>query len=485
MKININNKDFEYEVCTFLKVYYPNENIELVEQDMDYKFNIKDDYIGLAYYEDGHKISESYYDKKDKEILNLPKEKKEKRKEQKRLIKRLMYELINDITSKEQPWGILTGIRPTKVVFNLIDKYDSNYNLIRKELKEDYKISKNKIDLLIDIVNKEYPILQKNKENEISIYIGIPFCPTRCLYCSFTSYPIDVYKNRVDAYLDALNKEISFVSQNIKDRPIRTIYIGGGTPTSLDNERLKKLMYIVNENFDINKIEEFTVEAGRPDTLNRDKLLTLKTSGVDRISINPQTMNQKTLDIIGRRHTVKQIINSYSEAREIGFNSLNMDLILGLPEETPPDVENTMKEIIKLNPNNLTVHTMAIKRASKLNENIDEYNLTREEEIREMINISANGAKEIDLEPYYMYRQKNMLGNFENVGYAKKGKECIYNIEIMEEQQTIYAIGAGASTKIVYPSENRIERVENVKNVEQYIERIGEMIERKKKYLEY
>jgi oxygen-independent coproporphyrinogen-3 oxidase len=497
MRVFLDRKDFRLNVSTFFRTYLPYEEIEYVEDNYDLKFNIEDDFIGLAYYVNGHKKSESYYTKQDLLKLDIPQEEKAKRKRQKKLIRLLIYDVALEVTGKEQPWGILTGIRPTKVVFKLIDKYgldelvSSNTANIREgynsskiiqSLKDDYRISDEKIKLLLNIVNKEYPILNKNKEKEVNIYIGIPFCPTRCLYCSFTSYPIDKWKDRVNSYLDALRREVEFVSKSLDGRHIRTLYIGGGTPTSLDYNGLKVLMDIVNSNYDITTIDEFTVEAGRPDTITLDKLKLLKDSGVNRISINPQTMNQKTLDIIGRRHSTKEIYKAYEEAKSVGFESINMDLIVGLPEETSEDVFNTMKEISKLSPDNLTVHTMAIKRASKLKEERSHYNLTSEDEIREMIKITADMSLDMGLEPYYMYRQKNMLGNFENVGYATRGKECIYNVEIIEEQQSIIAMGAGATSKIVFPDKS-IKRIENVKNVEHYISRVDEMIDRKRRVL--
>ncbi len=393
-------------------------------------------------------------------------------------LKKTLYTVLAEVTGRHAPWGVLTGIRPTKVVHNY-KKENYSESSINQKLIEDYCISREKASLMIEIANKEEEILSQNKEGEISLYIGIPFCPTRCLYCSFTSYSLKEKGSQVDAYLDALIKEINYVSRMTKGRHIRSLYIGGGTPTSLNDQQLKRLLEEVGKCFNIDDIEEYTIEAGRPDTLNRNKLRIMKEHKVGRISINPQTMNQKTLDDVGRSHSVEDIVRIFHMAREEGHGNINMDLIIGLPGEGPADVSNTMAELGKLKPDSITVHTMAIKRASRLKEEIEDYDLSQVEDIQEMLDITASGAKKMGMEPYYMYRQKDILGNFENVGYALLGKESIYNIQMIAEQETIIAMGAGAVTKVVSDDGKNIKRIPNVKNLEQYIGRIGEMIERK------
>ena len=313
-----------------------------------------------------------------------------------------------------------------------------------------------------------------NEKTDVSLYIGIPFCPTRCLYCSFTAYPLKQYEKRVDEYLDAMFKEMKYLAEYAQNFHLKNIYIGGGTPTSLTEEQLERLLQ---------KVQELFAPTEDMDTITKEKLRLMKVYGVNRISINPQTMNEETLKRIGRRHTVEDIRRVFWEAREVGHDNINMDLILGLPEETPEDVRQTMEEIIALEPDNVTVHTLAVKRASRLKEQFDLYTMTTAEVLEEMLEIAADYAERMGLEPYYMYRQKNMVGNFENVGYCKPGKEGVYNIQIMEEKQTILAAGAGASTKTVDPSTDRIERVFNVKSIEDYIGRIDEMIERKRQGL--
>jgi len=264
---------------------------------------------------------------------------------------------------------------------------------------------------------------------------------------------------------------------------VDSVYFGGGTPTSLPAEELDRLLETLEKTFDLRAVKELTVEAGRPDSITREKLAVLKKHGVTRISVNPQTMKQATLDLIGRRHTVDMVKDCFAMAREEGFDNINMDLIVGLPEEEVRDVKATMEEIRRLNPDSITVHSLAIKRAARLNTMKEVYKDLKITGTQEMIDLTAAYAAEMGMEPYYLYRQKNMAGNFENVGYARPGKACLYNILIMEEKQSIVACGAGCTTKVLYRDENRIERAENVKDVEQYIGRVDEMIERKRKLL--
>ena len=347
-------------------------------------------------------------------------------------------------------------------------------------MRKTYYASEEKIALSVEVAERERELLSRiSYEDGYSLYVGIPFCPTTCLYCSFTSYPIGKWEKRMEEYLGALFQELEYTAGRMKGKKLDTVYFGGGTPTSLSAEHLEQVIGKVEELFDLSGIQEFTVEAGRPDSITAEKLEVLKRHGITRISINPQTMNQKTLDIIGRRHTVEMVKEKFALARELGFDNINMDLIIGLPGETMEDVERTMEEIRALSPDSITVHSLALKRAARLNLEWDQYAQLGMVNTQEMIDLTARYAREMGMEPYYLYRQKNMAGNFENVGYALPGKACIYNILIMEEMQTIAACGAGTTTKVVYPAEHRRERAENVKDVEQYIGRIDEMIGRK------
>ncbi len=395
-------------------------------------------------------------------------------------LKRLLYQLLSQDTGKVLPWGTLTGIRPTKIAMGLLEEGRSEAE-VAEYMQKEYLVGQEKTDLSIDIAKREKRILQNiDYENGYSMYIGIPFCPTTCLYCSFTSYPFGKWAKRADEYVDAVEKEIKWTAEAFKDKKLNTVYFGGGTPTTLTAEQLDRLLTCVEEHFDFSHLQEYTVEAGRPDSITREKLEVLKKHNVGRISINPQTMKQETLNLIGRHHTVDQIKEVFAMARELGFDNINMDLILGLPGETIDDVRNTMEELKVLAPDNITVHSLAIKRAARLNIFWEKYAHMSMENSDDTMAVAAAAAEELGLKPYYLYRQKNMAGNLENVGYAAPGKEGIYNILIMEEKQSIVAIGAGATTKAVY-RDGRIERSANVKDVELYLKQVDEMIERKKK----
>jgi len=407
-------------------------------------------------------------------------------------IKRRFYDLLCEVSGRTLPWGNLTGVRPTKIAMTMINEGCEDEQII-DYLNEAHRVSEQKINLSLDIAHKEKTLIDRiDCQNGYSLYIGIPFCPTTCLYCSFTSYPIVSWSKRLDEYLDALKKELDYVSNefaNINGSTERknpdTIYIGGGTPTSLDEVHLEKLLKMITSSFDMKACKEFTCEAGRPDSITRQKLEIMYKYGVTRISVNPQTMQQKTLDLIGRRTTVDQVVDAFSMAREIGFDNINMDIILGLPGEGVEDVRDTLGKICKLGPDSLTVHSLAIKRASALKRRLDEIGIESLNNTDETMDLSSEAASKMNMKPYYLYRQKNMSGNFENTGFAKDGKEGLYNILIMEEVQTIVACGAGTVTKRVFNGDGpfgsiRIERCDNVKDVALYIEKIDEMIERKR-----
>ena len=404
--------------------------------------------------------------------------------------KKNLYLKLQGDTGKNLPWGYLTGVRPSKIAYTMLEEGAAKEQ-IKKHFMEKHYASEEKADLALTVARKELDILtDMDYKTGYSLYIGIPFCPSICLYCSFSSYALGAYKDYVDNYVDALIKEIRFVAESMKGRRLDTVYMGGGTPTTLSAEQLDKVLTVVEEAFDLSRCRELTVEAGRPDSVTPDKFRVLKAHNVGRISINPQTMNQKTLDLIGRKHTVEDIKNAYTMAREAGLDNINMDMILGLPGEGVDEVAHTLNEIKAMGPESLTVHSLAIKRASRLNILREQYAELSIENTDNIIAMTEQTARDLNMQPYYMYRQKNMAGNFENVGYAVSGLECIYNILIMEEKQTIIACGAGASTKVVFHNEGdanhsvRIERIENVKDVRSYVERIDEMIERKRKFFE-
>lgn len=481
LNVILKGHDFKYEVAELIKLFTTQFNfVHRKDVGMTLENSVvyyNDKVFSKTVYLENYQVIYDSLDYRSIEGLS----EQEVKKVTKETIKRSMYNVLMKKFNSYVPWGILTGIRPVKIVHTLLDKNLSDED-IRENLKTNYLISDEKIDLALNIAKRERKFIYPIDKNKISLYVSIPFCPTRCYYCSFPANPLKQFGHLKREYLDKLIIEIKGLAKLLEEtnKEIETLYIGGGTPTTLDAKEMDILIKALYKELDLSKIKEFTVEAGRPDTINREILECLKRNNVTRISINPQTMNQETLDKIGRGHSVNEIKEAFNLAREIGFDNINMDLILGLEGENVEMVRNTLEEIKKLQPESLTVHTLAIKRASKLKENMDEYVLTQYEEMVKMIDLSMQYAKEMNLNPYYMYRQKQMLGNLENIGYAKEGYECIYNMQIMEEKQSNYALGAGSISKFVYVDEDRIERVENVKNVEQYIDRVEEMIQRKK-----
>ncbi len=472
--------EFEYEVRGLTMAFFHGEKIGTKNEEQT--MEPKDLTIDITL--DEQKIGISFI-KNEIPILLLEREADlNHRPEYKNILKQLLYQGLSKITGKELPWGTLTGVRPIKLALTQLEAGHSKEE-IGEYFKEHYLCSKEKTDISLEIATRELDILSKiDYKNGYSVYIGIPFCPTTCLYCSFTSYSIGAYRDYVDGYLDALFREIDYARQALPDKKLISIYIGGGTPTTLNEEQLERLLIKVVNNFRMSTVSEFTVEAGRPDSITYEKLRLLKKYGVTRISINPQTMNQKTLDIIGRRHTITQIEDAFLMARELGHTNINMDLIIGLPGEDVEEVDYTLSRMEQLKPENLTIHTLAIKRAANLNIYRERYQDLHFVDASQMFQRTQSFVNQHGYVPYYLYRQKNMSDNLENVGYAKPGMECIYNILIMEEKQTILALGAGASSKFVFHHEGRIERVENVKDVKEYIARIDEMMDRKKNFIE-
>ncbi|HHV95756.1 MAG TPA: coproporphyrinogen dehydrogenase HemZ [Clostridiaceae bacterium] len=530
-------------------MFFKNDKIVLIKEDFDNyignighvnnthidctnNINIADNTDALVKFSTGGKVA-NYYIQIEKDgnrivDLSIPRDNLlsiEDLTVVKKELARQIYSILSKNTGKKMPWGMLTGVRPAKIPYEMMEKGMTEVEII-SELQNYYFVSPKKASLAYTIAKTEKSILERNTRDMVSLYIGIPFCKSRCHYCSFTSNCIDKNAYLVRKYTDALKREIQMINEDILKREklkIQTIYIGGGTPTSVSNEELADLLQFIENTLDLSNLEEYTLEAGRPDTIDREKLITIKNSKVSRISINPQTMNLETLKAIGRSHTPEEVKEAFYLARDIGINNINMDIIVGLPGETLSMFEHTLKEIRQMNPENLTVHALSIKRASKLREELDtldkhdkhknnshlkDVRLNKNETDNEnyaydkgnsecaniwesrlfvadetanaMVDMAYNYALSMGMNPYYMYRQKNIAGNLENVGYSKPGFECIYNIQIMEEKQTIIAFGAGAVTKVVYPEENRIERAFNVKNLENYITRIDEMIERKK-----
>ncbi len=467
--IKLNDMSYRYDVFQIVNLFHTFDQIDFVQEDYKYFIDIENAYMKIG---SEHNIKTYEFNSK----LSL-----------KDQIKKYIYDFLSTIYGVKLPWGTLIGIRPSKIALSLIDKDYSEKDII-EYFDEHYSASADKARLCINVAKYEKNFVN-HQSNNISIYIGMPFCPTRCLYCSFASNPIGPNKKLVEPYLNALKYEIEEMKEFIQRENIQieSIYFGGGTPTAIDDNQFEDLMEYIYDRFLRNSnIKEFTVECGRPDSISLNKLKSMKKYGVDRISINPQTMNNDTLKSIGRNHSLEDIIDKFSLARFMGFDNINMDIIVGLPGENILNINKTCEEIFKLAPDSLTVHGMSIKRASRLYEDLclqKKYTIASQKELNEMYECTKALADSLNMLPYYMYRQKNMVGNMENVGYAIKGKEGIYNIQMIEERQSIIALGADAVSKIVFLDENRIERFPNLKDLREYINRIEEMVEKKKSFL--
>lgn len=469
MDVNVQLNDFKYRYHVYhvFNIYNHLKKINFSETTGDYKINIFKDKVTFEYKDI---FEEDYFNEYEK-----PKE----------VVKRLIFRELKKITKDEYPWGTLIGIRPSKIALKLL-REGKNEKEIKDYFYKKHYTREDKVKICIDVAKFEEAHVNKDPR-KISIYIGMAFCPTRCLYCSFASNPINsaFSKSMIKPYLQALKYEINAINEYINNNnlEIETVYFGGGTPTSVSEQDFSFVMNQIYKCFIKNRnVKEFTVECGRPDSITLNKLKTMKKCNVTRISINPQTMNDKTLKLIGRNHTSQDIIDKFKMARDLGFDDINMDIIIGLPGEGLEEAKITVSEIEKLSPDSITVHGLSLKRGSIMFENFilkKGLGLKSQEEIMQMYEESKKLSKDLNLHPYYMYRQKNMVGNMENLGYAKYGKESLYNIEMIEDKQTIIAIGADAVSKIVFLEEDRIERFGNVKDVREYVDRVEELTEGK------
>lgn len=397
-------------------------------------------------------------------------------------LKRELFRRLSEKTGRCHEWGILTGVRPVKLAGELVRKFGGE-EAAAQILREKYLLSEEKKDLILSIYRYQQEQLSMPPARSVGIYLGIPFCPTRCVYCAFTSN--QAKPEEIERYLKALHHEIDGTAALMKNRNLypESIYIGGGTPTTLTAGQLDELMAHINEAFDISGLREFTVEAGRPDTIDTEKLLVIRNRGAERISINPQSMKDETLEIIGRSHKASDICRAFEQAKSVGIPYINADVIAGLSGEDEEDFGQTLEQIISMGADNITVHTLAVKRASKLVELDKDFHYKQAETVKRQLERGRAILAENGYRPYYLYRQKNMAGGLENAGYCKNDTVSVYNVRIMEEMQTIIALGAGGISKVYYPSENRLERAANVSNYQIYIDRIDEMIERKEKII--
>lgn len=403
------------------------------------------------------------------------------RKRHKHVVLHVLHQLLTEFSGASTPWGYLTGIRPSKLVHKMLLNGKSERE-VKRELQSEYRVSDSRAALLLEVAAVETSVVPDlyRLDDAVSIYVGIPFCPTHCAYCTFPAYSMAEKAFYVDDFLAAMEQELRHLGGFLRERniPVTTVYVGGGTPTSLQAKELERMLTSIRNEIP-GSWRELCVEAGRPDTITPDRLRVMKDLSVGRISVNPQTYKAETLRHIRRGHTPDQVDHRFRAVREAGFDNINMDVILGLPGETVEDVRHTMERIGRLDPDSITVHTMALKRSSAVTNDKEQYRVPDDESVVTMMREADSFVRGLGHRPYYLYRQMDILGNLENIGFAKPGKECIYNISIIEERQTIVGIGGGAVTKVIGPDAKHVGRLANPREPKAYIETIGAVLEKK------
>ncbi|RGH89615.1 coproporphyrinogen dehydrogenase HemZ [Ruminococcus sp. AM28-29LB] len=470
------NHNFHFELENLTRLFFPNEKITVIrdfsEPQPPYIYTEVSDKITIS-------VNIGSFNKSETAVKKLTDDDNEL------VSAQLLYKLLCDFTGLTQPWGILTGVRPVKLLRRLAE--ESNEEQAVKKFENDFFVSNEKIALSRETEHNERKILELSKPESFSLYVGIPFCPSRCSYCSFVMASIERAEKLIEPYTKLLCEEIKRTAEIANKLGLRleTVYFGGGTPTTLSAEQLDTVLGTVNKSFDMSTCREFTVEAGRPDTIDIAKLFALKENKVDRISINPQTVNDEVLKTIGRKHTAQQFFDAFELARKCGFDNINTDLIAGLPTDTPESFKNSLDSIVRLNAECITVHTLCMKRASRLTTEGVTLDLQQARDAREMLAYTQNILGQNEYIPYYMYRQSRMVGNLENVGWSKKGFESLYNVYVMDETHTILACGSGGVTKLKRNNPDYLERIFNFKYPYEYIDRFDELIQRKSGIMQF
>lgn len=476
MNLYVKNHNFHFELENLTRLFFPNEKITVIR-------DFSEPQPPCIYTEVSDKIIISVnigsFNKSETAVKKLTDDDNEL------VSAQLLYKLLCDFTGLTQPWGILTGVRPVKLLRRLAE--ESSEEQAVKKFEKDFFVSNEKIALSRETEHNERKILELSKPESFSLYVGIPFCPSRCSYCSFVMASIERAEKLIEPYTKLLCEEIKRTAEiaNKLDLRLETVYFGGGTPTTLSAEQLDTVLGTVNKSFDMSTCREFTVEAGRPDTIDIAKLFALKENKVDRISINPQTVNDEVLKTIGRKHTAQQFFDAFELARKCGFDNINTDLIAGLPTDTPESFKNSLDLIVRLNAECITVHMLCMKRASRLTTEGVTLDLQQARDAREMLAYTQNILGQNEYIPYYMYRQSRMVGNLENVGWSKKGFESLYNVYVMDETHTILACGSGGVTKLKRNNPDYLERIFNFKYPYEYIDRFDELIQRKSGIMQF
>jgi len=476
MNLYVKNHNFHFELENLTRLFFPNEKITVIrdfsEPQPPYIYTEVSDKITIS-------VNIGSFNKSETAVKKLTDDDNEL------VSAQLLYKLLCDFTGLTQPWGILTGVRPVKLLRRLAE--ESSEEQAVKKFEKDFFVSNEKIALSRETEHNERKILELSKPESFSLYVGIPFCPSRCSYCSFVMASIERAEKLIEPYTKLLCEEIKRTAEIANKLGLRleTVYFGGGTPTTLSAEQLDTVLGTVNNSFDMSTCREFTVEAGRPDTIDIAKLFALKENKVDRISINPQTVNDEVLKTIGRKHTAQQFFDAFELARKCGFDNINTDLIAGLPTDTPESFKNSLDSIVRLNAECITVHTLCMKRASRLTTEGVTLDLQQARDAREMLAYTQNILGQNEYIPYYMYRQSRMVGNLENVGWSKKDFESLYNVYVMDETHTILACGSGGVTKLKRNNPDYLERIFNFKYPYEYIDRFDELIQRKSGIMQF
>ena len=480
MNIYIDNHKFHYEIENLCRLFFPNSKLKVIK---DKKPQSDDDFIYTNIYLEANKTiikaSVKFNGKFNEKYAEVSINNPDFENECERQLAIVLFLILVDITGIDPPWGILTGIRPVKLMRRLVK--EKGFKETSEYFKSVFKVSDEKTNLCCQTMLNEQKIIDLSRFNSFSLYVSIPFCPSRCAYCSFVSQSIEKAAKLIPEYVKLLCQELEYTAEIANELQLRleSVYIGGGTPTTLSPLEMSNLLETIRNNFDMKFCREFTVEAGRPDTITDEILSVLKNFGVSRISINPQTLNDNVLKEIGRKHTAKQTIDAFNLARKYNFDNINMDLIAGLPNESYESFTNSVSKICEMAPEGITVHTLSMKKASNLTEkgNI----LYADDSVRasNMLRYISEVLNNNGYIPYYLYRQSRMVGNLENVGWAKKEKECLYNVYVMDETHTILACGAGAVTKLKQPDGDYLERIFNYKFPYEYISSFDEMLKRK------
>ncbi len=469
MIIRISGHDFHYECENLCRVFFPNEKIKI-----SYGLEGTDTRTVSAGYDSQTVCVRADIDGKTREFRESASPEKAEL-----ITARLIFRALSEITGYTPPWGVLTGVRPSKLMINLISLYGEEG--AKAYFEDELLVSRQKTELAMTVAQNEEKIILESRPESFSLYVSIPFCPSRCTYCSFVSHSItnSNAKKLFSKYVDYLSEEIALTGEYAQKNGLRleSIYFGGGTPGILSPCELDKLQSEIERSFNLGQLREYTVEMGRPDTVTPEKLETLKRHNTGRISINPQSFNQKTLDIIGRKHTVRQALDAYELARGYGFDCINTDLIAGLPDESFEDFKFSIETAVSLEPENITVHSLALKRSSSLNQGGAQVQSGKE--AGRMLDFSYEILTESGYIPYYMYRQSKCVGNLENTGWCKPGREGLYNVYMMEECHTVLAAGAGGVTKLCEPGGKNVERIFNYKYPYEYISGFEEIKKRK------